>query len=375
MAVTLKIDGADILIPKRASLAHKTNSSIALKTARINCIASPKKFLEFKQKMDSGNLILAALFVDDKLFIENYITNDLVFWHKTPSGTEIDITIFDRFVGIQVSDIIRSRPKGTLQSFLADILNETGYTAEFAIDSYQRKRSKATDFIVAAQGVDISKPLRAIQRTSLYEESSQDLLGECLTINKVMLISNGYDELRFEKPNLIANPIYELDNFGTYSNISTIEKYGKISDENSLPPSLVLTLNSYTKQRKSDHNTSVISPNIYGMPHIIKVSRVNMQASYQEIGDMMNFSFAGIKARSNSYRISICGTKFDNQGNFFEPNKTVEVIDKELGIDAKMIIMDVGLEIDSQQGSEITFNVCHLESFEDNITIKSRKKL
>jgi hypothetical protein len=374
--VNLFINGREYFPVKNTSLGHSINRSIAIKSATLNCIAG-FNFKDFLLELNLKKILLCELYIDDKIFLEGFINDKLVHYQDSPSGTEVNIRLLDRFVGLIGSDLIASRPQGTLQSFLSDILTELGYVSPVFINTYRKNIKNPRDFL-ASQGVDISKPLRALQRSSLVEESSQDLLGECLNINNVILLSNGYDTLTFEKPNTKGSPVFSAFRYFSdkrESNLVSVEKYGEMGDANSLTPSIVITLNSYAKQAKKDSNTSVISSNPYGIPHIIRLHRTSMQASYQDIQGMMDFSFAGIKARSNSFILRFCNIKFDDNLDFFQPNRTINVYDEKYGLDTDMIIMNSELNIDASGGSELTLNVTFKESFEDNISIKQKGRI
>jgi len=376
--VNLFINGNEYFPIRNVSIAQSLERSIAIKSATINAIAGTA-FKDFLLELNQGKILLCQLYINNKLFLEAFINNKLVHYSdNSDGGTEVNIRLLDRFVGIIASDIIASRPKGTLQSFLSDILVELGYTSDLFKNSYQKKISTARDFLEVKGDIDINKPLKAIQRTSLVEESSYDLIGECLAINKVILVSNGYDTLTFEQPNGIKGSVFDAFRYlnnNKASNITSLEKYGEMGDSSSLTPSIVITLNSDSKSTKSDKNSSVISPNVYGIPHIVKLHRVNMQASYQDIQGMMNFSFAGIKARSNSYILRFNGIELDNDGFLFQPNRVISVFDERYGLNTDMVIMNTRLDIDAESGSDLTLNVTFEESFVDNATIKQKGKL
>lgn len=377
-SVVLEINGQITFPVKNVSLGHSLNKSIAIKSATVSCVVT-KNFKDFLALLNIKKILLCRLYIDNKLFLEGFINDKLVHYRDDANGgTELNIRLLDRFVGLIASDLITSRPKGSLQSFLSDALTELGYVSPIFINSYDKKIKTARDFLQSS-GIDINKPLKAFQRSSLVEEDSGNLIGECLSINKVILISNGYDTLTFEQPNLKGKSVYSayrnIESHRAEGSIVSVEKYGEMGDASSLTPSVVITLNSYSKSTKSDNNSSVVSPNLYGIPHVIKLHRVSMQASYQDISGMMNFAFAGIKARSNSFIIRISGVKFDNNLDFFQPNRTINVQDEKYGLDTDMIILDAKLDIDAESGSDLTLNVCFEESFQDNISIKQKGRI
>lgn len=369
-SVNFVINGKEYFPIVRVSFAHKISRSIAIKTATISCI-SGSKFSDFELQMNKQPVALGSLYIDGRLYMQGFLTKELYGWDSTPDGITIEFRLFDRFVGLIASDVITSRPSGSMQSFLADILDELGYTAKPFINTYEKKVRDARDFL-SVDGVDINKPLKTVQRTSLVEEDTYSLLGEYLGINKVLLISNGYDTLSFEKASTKGTPVFEVNKFiGGQSNFLNIRKDSQVSDGSSLTPSIVYTLNSYKKQVDKDSNDSVSSFNVYGIPHIIKIHRVAMEATYEEISSMMDFSFAGVKARSNAYSITLSALT-DSNGDFFRPNKSIKVFDESTGIDAKMMILDASTTIDAESGTQTRLSVSYQESFQDNVSIKNR---
>lgn len=376
--VRLLFNNKEYFAVKSVSYSYSLNRSIGIKSATITAIAG-SEFRDFLLNLESKKVLLGKLIIDNQIYLEGFINDKLIHYTDSASGgTIINIRIMDRFAGLIASDIISSRPTGNLQNFLSDILTELGYVSDFVINTYQRKIRSTRDFIRSKGGFDATKPLIASRRASLVEENSFDLLGETLNINKAILMSNGYDTLTFEEPNILGNPVFKCFRYNTksrLSNYNSIEKYGEMGDASSLTPSLVVTLNSYSKKAKKDNNTSVITPNPYGIPHIIKVHRLSSESSYEEIQDMMDFSFAGIKARSNSFVIRLKNIAFDSKNNFFAPNKTVSVYDEKFAINRDMIILDTSTTIDSESGTDTVLNVTYKESFEDNVTIKKRGRI
>lgn len=377
-SVRLLLNGKEFFSIKSITFNYSLNKSIGIKSASITAI-SGTNFRNFLLDLEMKKVLLGRLIINNKIYLEGFINDKLIHYtDSAESGTIINIRIMDRFVGIIGSDIISSRPTGNLQNFLSDILTELGYVSDFVIDTYQRKIKSPLDFLRNKNGFDSTKPLIASKRASLVEENSFDLLGETLNVNKAILMSNGYDTLTFEEPNLLGTPVFRCFRYvskSKQSNYNSIEKYGEMGDASSLTPSLVVTLNSYSKQSKKDNNTSVISPNPYGIPHIIKVHRLNSESSYEEIQSMMDFSFAGIKARSDSFVIRLKNIAFDSNNDFFTPNKTVTIFDEKFAINRDMIILDASTTIDSESGTDTTLNVTYKESFEDNISIKKKGRI
>lgn len=366
----LLIDNREYFPAIAVSFGHKTSKSIVMKSATITCI-SGSKFSDFELQMNRKPVALAKLYIGDKLYMDGFITKELYGWDSTPDGIIITFRLFDRFVGLIASDVIISRPTGSVQSFLADILTELGYTAKPFIETYEKRITNARDFL-ATDGVDINKPLKTVQRNSLTEESSSSLLGDYLGINKILLVSNGYDTLTLEKAGTKKESTFEVKRLlNGESNLLGISKDGQISDEGSLAPSIVYTLNSYKKQANKDSKDSVNSFNRYGIPHIVKMHRVNMEATYEEINSMMDFSFTGIKARSNTYSLKLEALT-DSSKNFFRPNTNIKVLDESTGIDTNMMILDASTTMSAENGVETELTVSYQESFQDNVSIKNK---
>ena len=373
--VNLLFNGIEYFGVKSTSISHSLNKCIAVKSATFSCVAG-RNFSDFLTELNNKKILLGSFYLNDKLYLEGFINDSMIYYKDNPDGgTDVDVRLLDRFVGLVASDLIYSRPRGSLQGFMSDVLIELGYLENFAINSYQKQVKSPFDLIKAGANVDLSKNLKSFARSSLVEESSADLIGELFATNKIILISNGYDTLTIEKPNLKQDATFYAFRDGDDSNISSAEKYGEMPDASSLPPSAVITLNSYSKEAKKDSNTSVISFNPNGIPHVIRLNRVSMQASYQDISGLMNFSFAGIRARSNSYILRLPNTLLDKNNDFFSPNRTINYYDSKYLINSDMIIMDVRMDIDAEGGEETTLNISHEEIFEDNSSIKNKGRL
>lgn len=361
----------------RTSLGYSLNKSVAIKSATASLIYT-KEFKNFLLLLNEEKILLCDLYVDDKLYLQGFINDRLIHYADGENGTDINIRILDRFVGLISSDTILSRPNGTLQSYLSNVLTELGYDNPRIINTYNRKIKTTKDFLKASGDINLNEPLKALRRSTLTEEDTSSVLGECLGINQVMLISNGYDTLTFEKPNILGDSTFSAFRYlsgNKSSNIISLEKYGEMGDANSLMPSIIITLNTYKKATKKDNNTSNIAINKYGIPHVVRINRVNSELSYQDIDGMMNFAFAGIKARSNSFIIRLANSNFDKFGNFFQPNRTIRLYDEKYGLDFNMVIMEVKIDIDSEGGSETTLNVSFTESFIDNVSIKQKGRI
>lgn len=375
--VKLLLNNKEYFVIKSVTFNQSLNRSIGIKSASLSAIDNGN-FGSFLVNLEKSKVMLARLIVNNKIYMEGFINDKLIHYSDSPNGIKINIRIMDRFVGLIASDIITTRPQSSLQVFLKDVLTELGYVSASLINTYQKNIQSAYDFIRDKEGFRSNKPLIVGKRASLVEENSFDLLGETLSINKAILMSNGYDTLTFEEPNVEGKPCFKAFRYrdkSRYSNIESIDKYGDIGDVSGLTPSLVITLNSYTKKANQDNNSSVFSPNAYGIPHIVKVNRISSESSYDEIQDMMNFSFAGIKARSDSFNIMLKGIAYDSNNDFFRPNKTITVYDERFAINRDMIIMQASTTIDSESGTSTQLNVSFKEAFTDNISIKKKGRI
>lgn len=349
---------------------HNIDSNLAFKNCILRAVVS-EPFKDLITYINSKNFVLTKVFVDDKLFLEAFVNDDNFTYADTPSETTIQLTLSDRFIGIKESDLITTKPQGTLINYLANILKELNYAGKNFINTYNKKIKTTRDLIAIGNNIDTTKQLKTFVKTDLEQYSAEKTIGDICGLVNVVLISNGYDELKFEKISEKTTPVYEIISPGK-NLICHFEKVGKTSLGQSLTPSKVIILNS---NDEGDQNTSVVKYNNSGIPHIQKINHVNLKASYADISKYVDYSFAGIKARNNSFILKVSNLIFDDNGNFFIPNTCVKVRNEKWGIDEIMRIMQVGFTIDAEGGTELTLNVTTQDSFENNVSLKQKRSL
>lgn len=349
--------------------SHNMSENLAFKECFLRAVPQ-EPFKDFIVELNEKNWMLAKVYIDDKLYLDGYINDSNFSYSRTASETVIEITIDDRFVGLRESDIIKTTPEGTITNYLAKVLDELNYAGSFFINNYQRKIKTTKDLIALGEGVtDIS--VKTFVRNDLAEYDNKQVFAEILSLANLILISNGYDQLRFEKTTTNQSSIFDLI-IPNKVPVSYAEKVGDKGVSSRISPSKVIILNS---NDNSDNYTSVTVYNNSGIPHVQRIAHLNTKASYSDIAKSADFSFAGIKARTNSFLYKIPNVIFDDQGNFFEPNKTVFVKDDSWGIEELMRILQVGFTIDSESGTEMNLNVTTQEAFDNNASIKQKRAL
>ena len=370
---------------------HDIERNMALKVVRIEAIAFQETLKDFLIELNKRGNMLARVDIDGKTYIENYINQDsFSYQDSADGGTEINMIIFDRFFGLKYSDIILTKPEGNLNSFLNNILKELGYFDDNRIKRYKREINASTSFVLNGGGVK-EQVLKSFTRKDINYKTAVELVGEALSLSNLLLISNGYDTLTLEKP----NPYFNIDddlgqftsdsfaNFSLFRNSlgSNISHAEKINDDMNNPnPSKKIILNSRPSKndadvKTKDSNTSVVVNYKSGLPHIQKIKRLSVQATYQEIAESIDFQFAGIRARSNSFRYRVPNIYNDNQKNFFVPNSPIFVVDEKYGIQEVMSTLQVSFIISADNGSETILVVTTQEAFENNASIKQKRNL
>lgn len=370
--INIFFDNKEYFAFSSAQATHNIDSNLAFKEVRASAVSN-SPFLDFIIALTTKKRMLARVFFQKKLYMEGFVTLDHFDYKDTPdNGTEISIIISDRFIGVKESDIITTKPKGSLQNFLANILSELNYDGSAFINTYQKKINTTADFVANGIGIE-PHSLKSFSKKKLADFDSADLLGKLCSIEKVLLVSNGYDTLTFEKPNSYVTPVYTLFRSKTdkkISNISYAEKTNQSSG--TTVPSKVIILNSADKK---DNNTSVTTYNDFGLPHVQKVNHLSVNASYQDISNALNFNFAGITARSNSFLYKVPGILFDKNGDFFAPNRPILMRDEKYGISEVMSILQSGFTIDANNGIDLTLNLTTQLAFDNNASIKQKRSL
>lgn len=367
--IKVTFDGYEYFKFKSGQFNHNISENIALKECTLQAVPQ-EPFKDFITYINEKNWVLAKVYVKDKLFLDGYVNDTNFTYSRSASETQIQITLDDRFVGLRESDIIKTEPTGTLKSYLSNILNELNYAGKFFIPTYDRKISKTQDLVFLGKDVE-NKNIKTFVRSDLSQYKNAQVLGEICSLAEVILISNGYDQLTFEKTTSNSESIYDMI-IPTKTKVSYAEKVGRTSLSQRIVPSKIVILNS---KDDSDSYTSVVQYNDAGIPHVQKIHHLSTKASYSDIAKGLNYGFAGIKARSNSFLYKIANTIFDDKGDFFAPNRCVYVEDKTWGIQEIMRILQVGFSIDSENGTELNLNVTTKEAFDNNASIKQKRAL
>lgn len=367
--IKVLFDNQEYFVFKSLVANHNTDRNMAMKQVRLSAV-STSFFKDFIVELNKKTVMLAQVYVNDRIYLEGYINQDsLDYRDSASSGTDIDIVINDRFFPLKQSDIIKTKPAGSLQNFIANIIKELGFVDSKYIGTYQKQIISANDFIKLGDGID-KKSLKSFAREDLMEKDAASLVGEALSLSHLILISNGYDSISIEKINAHLNPVFLLTRSNLGCNIDYAEKTS--NNQNSPNPAKIVILNSSDNK---DNNSSVVFINSDGLPHVQKVHHLSVDASYQEIANSLNFSFSGIKARANSFLYKCQNIIFDIDNNFFQPNRAVRVVDEKYGIDEIMAIMQVGFTIDATNGTELTLNITTPDAFDNNASIKQKRAL
>lgn len=368
---TIKVlfDNQEYFVFKSLVTNHNTDRNMAMKQARLSAV-STSFFKDFIVELNAKTVMLAQVYVNDKLYLEGYINQDsLDYRDSASSGTDIDIIINDRFFPLKQSDIIKTKPTGSLQNFISNIVKELGFIDAKYIGTYQKQITSSMDFIKIGDDV-LKKTFKSFAREDLVEKDAASLIGEALSLSHLILISNGYDTISIEKINSHLTPIFLLTRSNLGCNIDYAEKTN--NNQNNPTPAKVVILNSSDNK---DNNSSVVFINNNGLPHVQKVHHLSVDASYQDIANSLNFSFSGIKARANSFLYKCQNIIFDIDNNFFQPNRAIRVVDEKYGIDEIMIIMQVGFTIDATNGTELTLNITTPDAFDSNASIRQKRAL
>jgi len=361
-------DGVEYFKFSSGQFSHNISENLAFKECLLKAVPQ-EPFKDFITELNSKNWMLAKVYVKDKLYLDGYINDSNFSYSRSSSETQIEITVDDRFVGLRESDLIKTTPQGTIVNYLSKVLDELNYAGNFFINSYEKKIKTTKDLI--ALGTDVKDvSVKTFVRNDLAQYDNQKIFAEILSLSNLILISNGYDKLTFEKTT--SNKSSSFDLRIPRVPISYAEKVGNKGVTSRISPSKVIILNS---NDNNDNYTSVTVYNNSGIPHVQRIAHLNTKASYSDIAKSADFGFAGIKARTNSFLYKIPNVIFDDQGDFFEPNKCVYVTDEEWGISELMRILQIGFSIDADGGTEMNLNVTTQEAFDNNASIKQKRAL
>lgn len=369
--IVIFFDGKEYFKFKSVVGQHNIDQNLAFKSINANAILS-EPFKDFLITLETQKIMLAQVFINDKLFITGHVNNACLDYRDTATGgTEISVAINDRFIGLRKSEIIKTQPKGSLPSFIQNVMHELQFDGPFYINTYGRKIVTTADFISVQNGIS-PQSLKAFEKKNFVQDSSAQLIEKMCSFAKVFLISNGSDVLALETPNGFPQSVFSILRQNNIANIDFCEKQG--SRAGIFNPSKIVILNT-NRQSKKDEYSSVVTYNDYGLPHIQAVNNISLEASYQEINSAVNFGIAGIQARINTFIYKIPNTIFDSNGNFFQPNRVVKVFDDKFGIDEPMTILQANFTIDSQMGSSTSLNLTSQNSLINNGNVKQKRTL
>lgn len=350
------------------------NNNIALKNLTLNAIAVDS-FKDFIVNLNNKKIMLADIYINNKLYISGFINNgNLRYSDSANGGTDVTLTVKDRFNALTISDIIKTKPQGTIQNFVSEILKELDFADQEYIDTYQRKINKASDFLINGKDVNIQK-LKTFTREDIVQKSALAFLGEALSIHKLLLISNGYDSLFLEKANSYLDKTFTVRRDAKFSNVERASK----ADNNNKSPSQVIILNSSGVREndkiRPDSNTSLIVSYPSGLPHIKEVRNVSLNASYQDLAKAVNFRLSGITAKENTFIYVIRDELFNNSRDFFRPNRVVEVYDEKYGINSNMQVLQTSFTVNAANGTTTVLNLTTQNAFDNQSSVKQKKSL
>jgi hypothetical protein len=368
----------EFIKPITCNIQWSIDNGFVMKKATIEGVGN-KEIRDFLSELSLLGKMLVSVYVNGLLFTRSWLTHGMLnYYYDSNYGIIVNFNIFDRFIGIKTSNIIRTKPvnNSILQQFLVNILDELDFMSPEYINSYSERVVKGFELIRNGIGVESYVPLKTFKKDPFLQEEGSSLVGECLSLCNVLLVSNSYDALTLERPN--SNPFtIATINSQVNNDISYIGKVGDVDSENSVTPSTVLILNSRGNEKQfKDPNTSITAPCHFGLPNVLRVNNVNFDATYKQIASMLDYNFAGIKAREDSFLIKLKDRVLTSDGkDFYQPNRRVSVYVPELGLEQNMVILQMGCNISAQQGTELVLNVSSETSFTNNSTLRHKVAL
>ncbi|MGK0468872.1 hypothetical protein [Clostridium sp.] len=357
--------------------------NICLKNCSLRGVSFQNELKDFLLELNFNKVMLCSVFINDKLYIENYISEDsLGYSENAEESVVVDFVVLDRFIGLKESDIVIAKPIGTLRTFTSSILSELEFDSPKYLSKYRRKIVSASDLIKSGSDV-VDKDLKTFTRSDIVEKRAFDVLGEACQLSNLFLISNGYDTLSFER----ANPYFNQETFQTSEvrfsiyrnergqNYSNFRKNSGAMGKPNPFKKIILNSGGSGEGKIADENSSIIVNYNKGIPHIQTVRHLSVNATLKEIVDAQDFYFAGVTAMTNSFVYTIPNIFTDLDDNFFIPNQPIFVQDEKYGIQEVMTLLSANFTIDAKNGSNITLVVTTQEAFENNASIKQKKSL
>lgn len=376
--VKILLDNQEYFACNSITCSHIVNEGLAIRTAQINFTVPFSSYIQFAIDMANRQVMLGSVIIDNKLYVQGFLNLKMISTEiLKDQAMSISFSINDRFFPLFHSDVVKIlffKSHSTVQLLLAGMLKELDY---LKYNNYPQKREKATDFIKNALNV---KDIRLTQSVVKYatHEKAIAIINEACSIYKVLLNSNGSDTLYVEKYNSYLKPVYEINllfNSKTgnpeFSNVANARKIGQ--DNNDASKIIVLNPSiNRKKPRVKDKHTSLIVQYQKGLPNIQIVKTINREVTYEGLKDGINQSILGLNASANSYVYQLDGVLYDNNNDFFTPNRCIYVSDEVHLINSKMIIVGSSFSIDADNGIRTTLNVSFQESFDDNVNAKHK---
>lgn len=385
--VKILLDNQEYFNCNSITCSISLNEGLFIRNAIVDCKMPYYTYVRFATDMTDKQVLLASIFIEDKLFLEGFLTLKVITTSISQDGMRVSFAVNDRFYPLLHSDVIKVlffKSHSNLQLLLAMILWELGY---MNYENYPRKITDARDFIKNGLGVKTIPLTKNVVKYATHEKAIT-IIQEIASIYKVVLNSNGSDTIFVEKYNSYTDPVYEINlkfdkngNFLENSNVSNAQKVGASNTDNNDASRIVIVNPSINRKKPKikDKHTSLVVNYQKGLPNMQIVRSINREVDYEGLKDGVNQSLLGLNTVANSYVYQFSDRIFDKNGDFFTPNRLINVKDEAHLINGKMSIIACSFSIDAENGSMTTLNVCFEENLGDNVnnkhkvsTIKSR---
>jgi hypothetical protein len=378
VSVKILLDNQEYFACNSITCSHAISQGLAIRTAQMNFIVPFSSYIQFAIDMANKQAMLGSVIIDDKLYVQGFLNLKMISTEiLQDQAMSISFNINDRFFPLFHSEVIKIlffKNHASLQMLMAGILKELDY---LKYSNYPQKRVIATDFIKNALNVKNIKLTQNVVKHAVHEKAIT-IIDEACSIYKVLLNSNGSDTLYVEKYDSYLEPVYKINlSFNSrtgnpeFSNVSNVRKIGQ--DNNDASKIVVLNPSINRKKPKvKDKHTSLIVIYEKGLPNIQMVKTINREVTYEGLKNGINQSILGLNASANSYVYQLDGVLYDDNKDFFKPNRSVHVSDEIHLINSKMIIIGSSFSIDATNGIRTTLNVSFQESFDDNVNAKHK---
>jgi hypothetical protein len=365
--IRVTFDSKEYFVFKDIKFSWVLDQNFIFKRVMLNPVPTNKPFVDFITTINGKNRLSVEVFIDEKKLVSSFITTENINYKDTNrGGIEISIFVRDRFFPIKISDLISTINKinkfdnpPSVKILIQFILKELEFASSEFRNTYSKIITNELDFIVEGLGVDLNA-LKVLSTGNVTHVKAIDYLSTILSINNLVMVSNGFDSLFFEKLNSYENVIFRIFRNNNSSNISSAEKTaGNIEG---MPPSKIAVLNN------NGEGVDIQSSGFFrydgGSPNVYSIKTINTESTKQQIERAINFEFIGIRAKANSFVYTIPSVIFDKNGDFFRPNRRVRVADERYGLDQDMVILGASTTINSSTGSVTSLNLTSQASFE-----------